>query len=190
MIVPTPGMNADACPDPDAVDAVLDRTTSEAAGLELRRHVSRCPACRDRFGGLFEIDSLAPAIARGAAALPHRFEWRRLLIAAAIVAAATIVLLSRSREERTTRVAAGPPPPVAHDVAPPHLVSSRRVDAEFVIDAAGVRTSIRHAGDGGAGSFEYARTRSGRTELGWSRRAPPSFDASGADVASPLEKSR
>jgi hypothetical protein len=186
----TTGTNAGACPDPDAVDAVLDRSTSKAAGIEVRLHVSRCPECRDRFGGLFEIDSLAPAIARGAGMLPRRLQWRRLLLAAAIVAAATVVLLSRSREERATRVADAPSPPAAGDVAAPHLVSSRRVEAGFVIDAAGIRTSIRHSGDGGSGSFEYARTRSGCTDLCWSRRAPRSFEASGADVDSLLEKSR
>lgn len=190
MSLSTTGTNADACPDPDAVDAVLDRTTSEAAGIELRRHVARCPECRDRFGGLFEIDSLAPAIARGAGALPRRLEWRRPLLAAATVAAATVLFLSRSREEHSTRVADVPPPPVAGDVAAPHLVSSRSVEAEFVIDAAGIRTSIRHAGDGGSGSLEYARTRSGRTDLCWSRRTPRPIEASGADVDSPLEKSR
>jgi hypothetical protein len=182
--------NAGACPDADAVDAVLDRTASEAAGIELRRHVSRCPECQDRYGGLFEIDSLAPAIARGAGALPRRLAWRRLLPAAALVAAATVVFLSRSREERATHVAAVPLPPVASDVAAPHLISSRRVEAEFVIDARGIHTSIRHAGDGGSGSLEYATTRSGRTDLCWSRRAPQSFEASGADVAAPPEKSR
>ncbi len=42
----------------------------------------------------------------------------------------------------------------------------------------------------GSGSFEYAKTRSGRTDLCWSRRAPQSFEASGVDVAAPSEKSR
>jgi hypothetical protein len=190
VILSTTGTNADACPDPDAVDAVLDRTASEAVGIDLRRHVSRCPECGDRYGGLFEIDSLAPAIARGAGALARRLEWHRPLLAAALVAAAPVVFLSRAREEHATRVAGVPPPPVAVDTAAPHLVSSRRLEAEFVIDAAGIRTSIRHAGDGGSGSFEYAKTRSGRTDLCWSRRAPPSFEASGADVAAPSEKSR
>lgn len=158
----------DRCPDSDSVDRVLDREAPEEVAGELRRHVAGCPDCRERYGALFEVDSLAPAIARDGDRLRPTIAWRRVLLAAAaLVVAATLVVFLRPRTERVPEISKLDGPRATPAPAPPRLVASRLVETEIVVDATGVRASIRRGGSS-PGSFEFQSSRSGFTSCAWS----------------------
>lgn len=181
----TPEGASQSCPDLDAVNAVLDREASEEEAVALRRHVAGCESCRERFGALFEVASLAPAIARG-----RRVSWPRpLLAAAALIVAAALVVLLRPREGAAPDVATLPKGATSSSLAPPRLVASRRVVTEIVVDAAGVRASIRRVGDGAPASIDFEKRRSGGVNVGWSSLAASSHGAQ-EPLVPPMEKPR
>jgi hypothetical protein len=181
----TPDEAADGCPKLDAVNAVLDREASDEMGRALRRHVAACVACSERFGALFEVDSLAPAVARAPLSVRRITRLQPWLAAAALLVAAALLFFLRARDDRPRDVAqAGKPS------APPRLVASRRVETEIVVDSAGVHASIRHAGAGGAGSFDYATSRDGRTSFAWTRLPAAPIGAGKTNGVSPTENSR